>query len=118
MPIGSRLAQEAQTMALTCLPRRVTQGLRGLGPCVRHRHQLVFNWLLVLPLIDGQRAHLKALARYGPPHLASHDRRLLGAAYGCTKTLRWGFADQALQAFPPTRGWPSLFGRRQHLEGQ
>jgi hypothetical protein len=89
-------------MALTCLPRRVSQCLRVLGPCFHHRHQLVFSWLLVLPLVDGARATLKALSRHGPSHLASpHDRRLLCAAYCCMKTVLWWCADQALQAFPP-----------------
>jgi hypothetical protein len=89
-------------MSLTCLPRRVSQSLRVLGPCFRHRHQLVFSWLLVWHLVYGERANLKALARHDPPHLASQQyRRLLGAAYWCTKTLLWWFADQAVQAFPP-----------------
>jgi hypothetical protein len=38
-------------MSLTCLPRRVSQGLRVLGPCVHHRHQLGFSWLLWVPII-------------------------------------------------------------------
>jgi hypothetical protein len=89
-------------MPLTCLPRRVSQYLRILGPCFRHRHQLVFSWLLVLHLLYGDRANLKALARHGPPHLAYQQYcRLLCAAYWCTKTLLWWFANQALQAFPP-----------------
>ena len=89
-------------MALTCLPHRVAQCLRVLGPCFRHRHQLVFSWLLVLHLVYGERANLKALARHGPQHLAyQRYRRLLCATYWCTKTLLWWFADQALQAFPP-----------------
>jgi hypothetical protein len=89
-------------MSLTCLPRHVSQCLRVLGPCFRHRHQLIFSWLLVLHLRYGERANLKALARHGPSHLAyQHYRRLLCAAYWCTKTLLWWFADQALQAFPP-----------------
>jgi hypothetical protein len=68
-------------MSLTSLPRRVSQCLRVLGPCVRHRHQLVCSGLLVLPLVYGERAHLQALARQGPAHLAyQHDRRLLCAA--------------------------------------
>jgi hypothetical protein len=80
-------------MALTCLPQRVSQCLRVLGPCVRHRHQLVCSWLLVRHLVYGEWAHRKALARHGPRPLAyQHDRRLLGATYWCTKTL---------QAFPP-----------------
>ncbi len=89
-------------MSLTCLPRCVSQCLRVLGPCFRHRHHLVFSWLLVLHLVYGERAHLKTLARHGPAHLAyQHYRRLLCAAYWCTQTLLWWFADQALRAFPP-----------------
>jgi hypothetical protein len=57
---------------------------------------------LVLHLVYGERAHLNAVARHGPRHLASqHYRRLLCATSWCTKTLRWWLADQALQAFPP-----------------
>jgi hypothetical protein len=102
MPIGSRIVQEAWTMPLTCLPRRVSQYLRVLQPCFRHRHQLVFSWLLVLHLVYSQRANRKALARHGPQHLAYQPYcRLVCAAYWCTKSLLWWFADQALQAFPP-----------------
>ena len=89
-------------MSLTCLPRCVSQCLRVVGPCFHHRHHLVFSGLLVLHLVYGERAHLKALARHGPAHLAyQHSRRLLCAAYWGTKTWLWWFADQALQAFPP-----------------
>ena len=89
-------------MSLTCLPSHVSQSLRVLGPCCRHRHQLAFSWLLVLHLLYGERANLQALARHGPRPLASqHYRRLLCAASWCTKTLLWWFADQALHAFPP-----------------
>jgi Transposase DDE domain len=89
-------------MVLTCLPPQVSQCLRMLGPCFRHRHQLVFSWLLVLHILYGERANLQALARHGPTHLAyQHYRRLLCAAYWCTKTLLWWFADQALPALPP-----------------
>jgi hypothetical protein len=57
-------------MAFTCLPRRVSQCLRVLEPCFHDRHQLVFSWLLVWPLVYGERATLNALARHGPPPLA------------------------------------------------
>jgi hypothetical protein len=67
-------------MSLTCLPRHVSQCLRVLGPCFHHRHHLVFSWLLVLHLVYGERANLRALARHGPAHLAyQHYRRLLCA---------------------------------------
>jgi hypothetical protein len=99
-------------MSLTCLPRGVSQCLRVLGPCFHHRHQLIFSWLWVLHLVYGERANLKALARHGPSHLAYQQyRRLLCAAYWCTKTLLWWFAEQALQAFPPPEnGILSLVG--------
>jgi hypothetical protein len=72
----------------------------------------VFSWLLVWPLVDGARAKLNALARYGPDHLAYQpDRRLLGAAYGCTKTLLGWCAAPAMQALPPPEdGLVSLVG--------
>jgi hypothetical protein len=102
MPIGAPILQEARTRSLTGLPPQESQGLRVLGPCVRHRHQLVFRWLLVRHLISGERAHLHALARPGPAHLAyPHDRRLWCAASGCTKTWLWWCADQAWQALRP-----------------
>ena len=106
-------------MSLTCLPRHISQRLRGLGPCFRHRHQLIFSWLLVLHLLYGERANLQALARHGPRHLAyQHDRRLLCAAYWCTKTLLWWFVDHALQALPPPEdGILYLVGDRT-LKGQ
>jgi hypothetical protein len=99
-------------MSLTCLPRCVSQCLRVLGPCFHHRHHLVFSGLLVLHLISGDRANLKELSRHGSAQLAyQHYRRLLCAAYWCTKTLLWWFADQALQAFPPPEdGILSLVG--------
>jgi hypothetical protein len=89
-------------MSFTCLRRHVSECLRVLGPWFRHQHHLVFSWLLVLHLVYGNRANLKELSRHGPAHLAyQHYRRLLCAAYWCTKTLLWWFADQAVQAFPP-----------------
>jgi hypothetical protein len=93
-------------MPLTCLPRRVSQCPRVLAPCFHHRHHLVFSWLLVRHLGDGDRANVKALSRHGPAHRAyRHYRRRLCASYGCTNALRWWFADQALQALPsPAEG--------------
>ena len=61
----------------------------------------MFSWLLVLQLIYGDRANVKALSRHGLVRLAyQHYRRLFCTAYGYTKALLCWFADQALQAFP------------------
>jgi hypothetical protein len=84
-------------MPLTCLPHCVSQCLPMPGPSFRHRHQLVFSWLLVLHLIYGERANLRALACHGPMSLAyQHYRWLMCATYWCTKALLWWFVDQAL----------------------
>jgi hypothetical protein len=87
---------------LTRLPRRGSPGLRGSGPGVHPRHHRVFSWLVVWPLVHGERANRRARARHGPAPLASQpSRRLLGATSWCTTTWRWWVADQALQALPP-----------------
>jgi hypothetical protein len=106
-------------MSFTCLPRRVSQCLRVLAPGFHPRHQRVFSWLVGWPLVDGERATLNALARPGPPHLAyQHSRRWLCAAYWCTKTWRWGFAAQALQALPPPAEGLRSRGGDSTLNGQ
>jgi hypothetical protein len=67
---------------------------------------------LVLPLGYGYRANLQAVAQHGPGHLAYQPyRRLVCAAYWCTKTLLWRCADQAMRAFPaPDDGLLPLVG--------
>src|ERR671924_1305492 len=114
MPSGSRLAQEARTMSLSWLPRRVSQGLRVLGPCFHHRHPRGFRWRLGLPRVYGDRANGKELSRHGPAQMASqHYRRLLGATSWGPQTWLWWFAQEAVKAFPaPEDGVLSLVGDR------
>jgi hypothetical protein len=97
-------------MPLTCLPRCVSQCLRVLGPCFRHRHPLVFSWLLVLPLGYGERATLKALARHSPIPLVSHRyRRLMCATYWCTKACCGGLPTKPCGPSPLRRMVPCLW---------
>jgi hypothetical protein len=94
-------------MSLTCLPRRVSQCLRVLGPCFHHRHHLVFSWLLVLHLVYGDRANLKELSRHGPAHLAYQLYRcLLCAAYWPSRRKRAKFRVSVLSAFQVPVSWP------------
>src|SRR5919109_1754331 len=112
MPIGSRLTQEARTMSLTCLPRRVSQCLRVLGPCFHHRHHLVFSWVLVLHLVDGERANLKALARHGPAHLAyQHYRCLLRAEISEGRDIHFTPPDDPQTACVPPHRAGGRIGR-------
>jgi hypothetical protein len=66
--IAYRPGGQGHVLYLFALPRFSVPA--GAGPCFHHRHQLVFSWFLVLHLVDGERANLKALARHGPAHLA------------------------------------------------
>ena len=94
-------------MALTCLPRCVSQCLRMLGPCFRHRHHLMCSWLLGLHLGSGDRANLKALSRHGPAHLAyQHYRRLLCTVYWSTDALLGGLPTMPCRLYyPPQMGF-------------
>ena len=89
-------------LRLTCLPPAVRVFLEGVRGCFRHRHFLVFSWVLVLQAVSNGPANLKALSRQGPSHLAyPHFRRLLCAGYWWSKTLLSWFAYQAICALPP-----------------
>jgi hypothetical protein len=47
----------------TCLPKAVANWLQVLRPMFRHRHHLVFCWLLVCQSMYQEKATVK-----GPPH--------------------------------------------------
>lgn len=87
---------------LTCLPKSVANWLQVLRPMFRHRHHLVFCWLLVCQAVYQEKATVTGLARLAPRHIAEwHLRRLLTAAYWNARILLWWFADQAIAALPP-----------------
>ena len=87
---------------LTYLPKPVANWLHVLRPMCRHRHHLVFCWLLVCQAVYQEKATLTGLARLAPCHLAEcHLRRFLTAAYWNWRLLLWWFADQAIAALPP-----------------
>jgi hypothetical protein len=84
------------------LPKQVSNWLRVLRPMFRHRHHLVFCWLLVCQAIYQEKATLKGLARFAPHHIAEwHFRRLLTATYWNWRVLLWWFADQVIATLPP-----------------
>ena len=87
---------------LTYWPKPVANWLHALRPMFRHRHHLVFCWLLVCQAVYQEKATLTGLARLAPCHLAEwHLRRFLTAAYWNWRLLLWWFADQAIAALPP-----------------
>lgn len=89
-------------LQFTCLPKPVCNWLQVLRPMFRHRHHLVFCWLVVCQAIYQEKATVKGLARLAPCHIAEwHLRRLLAAGYWNARLLVWWFADQVIATLPP-----------------
>ncbi|HEX2241756.1 MAG TPA: transposase [Gammaproteobacteria bacterium] len=86
----------------TRLPKPVVNWLQALRPMFRHRHHLVFCWLIVCQAVYQEKATVKGLARLTPRHIAEwHLRRLLTAAYWNWRILLWWFVDQVVAMLPP-----------------
>jgi hypothetical protein len=84
-----------------CLPTQVSNWLQVLRPMFRHRHHLVFCWLLVCQAVYQEKATVKRLARLAPRHIAEwHLRRLLTTTSWNARLLGW-FADQVIATLPP-----------------
>jgi hypothetical protein len=93
------------------VPKQVSNELRVLQPTFRHRHHLIFCWLLVGQAVYQEKATGTGLARLAPRHIAAwHVRRLLTAGYGNARILLWSLAEQAIAALPHPDDGPYLFG--------
>jgi hypothetical protein len=89
-------------LRFTYVPKSISNWLQVLRPMFRHRHHLVFCWVLVCPAIDHEKATLKGLARIAPRHIAAwHLRRLLTATYWHGRVLLGWCADQVIATLPP-----------------
>src|ERR671923_1269379 len=89
-------------LRFTRLPKPVANWLQVLRPMFRHRHHLVFCWLIVCQAVYEEKATVKGLARLTPCHIAEwHLRRLLTAAYWNWRGLVWGGAGRASTNVPP-----------------
>jgi hypothetical protein len=70
------------------LSKPVANWLHVLRPMFRHRHHLVFCWLLVCQAVYQEKATLTGLAWLTPQHITErHFRRLLTAAYWNARIL-------------------------------
>ena len=66
----------------------------------RHRHHLVFCWLLVCQASYQEKATVKGLARLAPRHIAEGPlRRLLTAMHWIARILLWWFVDQVIEGW-------------------
>jgi hypothetical protein len=86
---------------ITFLPTFVSVLFRGMPGVFRHRHQVVFCWLVIMQMIlSGQRT-LTRLSQLAPSWITEwRFRRLLSAGYWSLHMLLWCFAEQAIKSFP------------------
>jgi hypothetical protein len=91
----------AKYVGLTYLPPFVRVLFKGMPMVFRHRHQLVFCWLVLTQMILNGPRTLKGLSHVAPSHVGEwHFRRLLCAGYLNSLILLWWFAEEAIKAFP------------------
>lgn len=99
--VGDIATDEPPMLQFMCLPTQVSNWLQVLRPMFRHRHHLVFCWLLVCQAVYQEKATVKGLARLAPRHIAEwHLRRLLTTTSWNARLLGW-FADQVIATLPP-----------------
>ena len=89
-------------VGLTHFPNFVRVFFKGMPEVFRHRHKLVFCWLVLMQMILSGSKTLKRFSRVARSHIAEwHFRRLLCAGYWSLHILLWWFAEAAIKAFPP-----------------
>ena len=89
-------------VSLTHLPDFVRVLFRGMPGVFRHRHQLVFCWLVLMQMILSGPRTLKGLSHAAPSHIREwHFRRLLYAGYWSLHIVLHWFAEEAIKSFPP-----------------
>jgi len=102
LEVSATMETLAKYIGITRLPDSIRFLFKGMPGVFRHRHQLVFCWLVVMQMTLAGPKTLKALARTAPPHIAEwHFRRLLRAGYWSLRVLLWWFAEEAIKALPP-----------------
>jgi hypothetical protein len=92
----------SKCIGLTYLPDFVRVLFRGMPEVFRHRHRLVFCWLVLIQMIFSGPRTLKGISAVAPSHIAEwHFRRLLSAGYWSLQLLLNWFAEAAIKSFPP-----------------
>lgn len=85
----------------TCLPPEIRILFKGMPGIWRHRHHLVFCWLIIMQIATSGARTLTGLSRLAPRFITEwRFRRLLDAGYWPLKMLLQWFADKTIQALP------------------
>lgn len=86
---------------LTYLPHQVRNLFRGMPGVWRHRHQLIFCWLIVMHLVVYGPRTLTRLSQSASSFITEwRFRRLLSAGYWSVRLLLKWFAEEAIKCLP------------------
>jgi len=87
--------------SFTCLPPATRILFKGMPGVWRHRHQLVFYWLIVMQSVTSGARTLSGLSQSAPGFITEwRFRRLLSAGYWSLKVLLHWFAEEAIKSLP------------------
>lgn len=87
--------------SFTCLPPAIRILFKGMPGVWRHRHQLVFCWLVVMQSVTSGARTLSGLSQSAPSFITEwRFRRLLSAGYWSLKVLLHWFAEEAIKSLP------------------
>ena len=87
--------------SLTRLPPAVRILFKGMPGVWRHRHQLLFHWLIVMQIVTSGPRTLAGLSQAAPGFITEwRFRRLLSAGYWSLKVLLHWFAEETIKSLP------------------
>jgi hypothetical protein len=87
--------------SFTWLPPAIRILFKGMPGVWRHRHQLVFCWLIVMQIVTSGARTLSGLSQSAPGFITEwRFRRLLSAGYWSLKALLHWFAEEAIKSLP------------------
>jgi hypothetical protein len=87
--------------SFTWLPPAIRILFTGMPGVWRHRHQLVFCWLIVMQIVTSGARTLSGLSQSAPGVITEwRFRRLLSAGYWSLKVILHWFAEEAIKSLP------------------
>jgi len=87
--------------SFTCLPPATRILFKGMPGVWRHRHRMVFCWLIVMQIVTSGARTLSGLSQSAPGFVTEwRFRRLLSAGYWSLKVLLHWFAEEAIKSLP------------------
>lgn len=87
--------------SFTRLPPAIRILFKGMPGVWRHRHQLIFCWLIVMQIVTSGPRTLAGLSQAAPGFITEwRFRRLLAAGYWSLKVLLHWFAEEAIKSLP------------------